>query len=305
MAVLNVERYGDPAGPPLLAIHGITGHARRWERLATEGWPARRTFAVDLRGHGFSPWEPPWSLEQLVDDVLDTLDDLGAGAVDLVGHSYGGAVGLRLLAREPHRLRRLVLLDPGLARPSTLMAAEADAMLAADGWPDLDAAIVARSAGWLMSSPDSTALAGSLRVGATAQGTGGVHPAIRTEIDQHLYEGGDGRYRFRFSRPAVIAGFGELCRPVPEIAEGRPTLVVVAGQAGVVIPDVLTQLRRELGDQLLATTLDCGHMVAWERFEDTVCLVDTFLNRSDPNHRDPDRPDPNRPDPDRPDPNRA
>ncbi|MBL7500556.1 alpha/beta hydrolase [Frankia nepalensis] len=299
MAVLNVERYGDPDGPPLLAIHGITGHARRWERLAGEGWPARRTLAVDLRGHGFSPWEPPWSLDQLVDDVLDTLDALGAPTVDLVGHSYGGAVGLRLLARAPDRLRRLVLLDPGLARPSALMAAEAEALLGNDGWADLEAAIVARSAGWLKSSPDSSALAGALRVGASAPGDG-VHPAIRTEIDHHLFEGADGRYRFRFSRPAVIAGFGELCRPVPEIPVARPTLVVVAGQAGVVTPGVLAQLRRQLGDQLLVTTLDCGHMVAWERFEDTVCLVETFLTRPGPvgpagSPRPAASPDPDRP----------
>jgi pimeloyl-ACP methyl ester carboxylesterase len=30
--------------------------------------------AVDLRGHGFSTWAPPWSMSQLVDDALDALD---------------------------------------------------------------------------------------------------------------------------------------------------------------------------------------------------------------------------------------
>ena len=74
MSVLNVHELGDPAGPPLLAIHGVRAHGRRFRRLAEEAWPERRTIAVDLRGHGRSTYDAPWSIEQHVADLIETLD---------------------------------------------------------------------------------------------------------------------------------------------------------------------------------------------------------------------------------------
>ena len=64
MAVLNVHHFGDPDGEPLLAVHGITAHGRRFRRLAEEALPQRRTVAVDLRGHGRSVYDGPWSIPQ-------------------------------------------------------------------------------------------------------------------------------------------------------------------------------------------------------------------------------------------------
>ena len=48
----------------VLALHGLTGHGRRWEALATRP-PAGRPLdrRPDLRGHGRSTWAPPWGLE--------------------------------------------------------------------------------------------------------------------------------------------------------------------------------------------------------------------------------------------------
>src|SRR6188508_369352 len=99
MAVLHVHEFGDPDGEVVLAVHGITAHGRRFRRLAEEAWPRRRTIAVDLRGHGRSPYDGPWSVPRHVADLGDTLDALGVvGPVDVVGHSYGGLIGLALLA---------------------------------------------------------------------------------------------------------------------------------------------------------------------------------------------------------------
>jgi len=46
-----------------------------------------------------------------VAETLKILDGI-EGPVDLVGHSYGGAVALRVAARRPERIRRMVLHDP-------------------------------------------------------------------------------------------------------------------------------------------------------------------------------------------------
>ena len=63
---LHVHEWGDPAAPPLVCLHGVTGHGERFKRLAEEHWSKRfHVIAPDLRGHGRSEWEPPWTYPTL------------------------------------------------------------------------------------------------------------------------------------------------------------------------------------------------------------------------------------------------
>jgi hypothetical protein len=57
VSVLNVDLYGPVDGPPVLALHGGTGHCLRW-RPPAAGLPDVRLVTVDLRGHGRSPSRP-------------------------------------------------------------------------------------------------------------------------------------------------------------------------------------------------------------------------------------------------------
>jgi lipase len=90
-------------------------------------------------------------------------------------------------------------------------------------------------------------------------------------------QGEDGRFRFRFHRPAVIAGWGELCTSLPPIAHPCPALLVVAEKAGIVKPAVEVALAERFGAQLRTERIDCGHMLYWERFEETAAAVNAFL----------------------------
>ena len=63
--------------------------------LASRGYPA---LALDLRGHGESPFGPPddFGAETLARDVWDAVAAHGVrGPVVLVGHSMGGRVAMR------------------------------------------------------------------------------------------------------------------------------------------------------------------------------------------------------------------
>jgi len=255
MTVLHTYDFGDRGGEPLLAIHGITGHGRRFRRLAEQGWPRRHTIAVDLRGHGHSTSDGPWSIPQHVRDLIDTVDQRDLGPLDVVGHSYGAAIGLHLLAASPERVRRLVLLDPALARPGDGASSAATGTIEDRGWATVEEATLARNAG----------------LGDT------VNPGVVEDVDQHLVLGGDGRYRFRYHKPAVVTGWGEVCHPLPELRERRPTHLVIAERAGIVTDAVVDGLRLLLGDELTVERIDCGHMLYWERFDDTVAATAPFL----------------------------
>jgi lipase len=256
MTALHVHHFGDPSGEPLLAVHGITGHGRRYRRSGEEGWPSRHTIAVDLRGHGRSTSDGPWSIAQHVTDLLDTMDAHGLASVDLLGHSYGGAIALALLARAPQRVRRLVLLDPALHTPAESGSANALAAMAFPGFASPDEAMQSR-----------------------LMGNETIRDAVQEDLDEHLVQGDDGRWRYRFHPPAIITGWGELCSPVPDLSATVPTLVVAADGAPFVTPQIEHDLRTQLGQQLSLVRLACGHMVYWEDFAGTVAAVTGFLDR--------------------------
>ena len=106
------EEHGDPAGAPLVALHGgivtFSGtfcHVLPW--LAD----GRRVIGVELQGHGHTP-DPgrPMSIERFADDVAELVDSVaGGGPVDVWGFSLGALTATSLALRHPGKVRRLVL----------------------------------------------------------------------------------------------------------------------------------------------------------------------------------------------------
>ena len=120
LAVVVRERTGAAATPcVLLPGTGLT--AASWDGVADRLAHTRSVYAVDLRGHGASAWPGRYSVAAMAEDVVGLLDRLAglAGPVDLVGHSLGGLVALRVCAAAPGRVRRLVLEDVGMPHPRT------------------------------------------------------------------------------------------------------------------------------------------------------------------------------------------
>lgn len=113
---IRVVERGDPTSPPVLLIHGWGCSAfvfrRNMPALAQAGF---RAIAVDLRGHGLSdkPTAPrAYTLEALVQHLLEILDALGLERPALAGHSLGGSLIYHFAAKHPQRARSLGLLAP-------------------------------------------------------------------------------------------------------------------------------------------------------------------------------------------------
>jgi pimeloyl-ACP methyl ester carboxylesterase len=124
--VLSVIEHPGPAaggGVPVVLLPGTGLTARSWDVVAASLATSRPVVAVDLRGHGSSEWPGVYSIAGMARDVADLLGVLGVldvsgdGRVDLVGHSLGGLVALRVAAEHPDRVRRLVLEDVGMLHP--------------------------------------------------------------------------------------------------------------------------------------------------------------------------------------------
>jgi pimeloyl-ACP methyl ester carboxylesterase len=80
-------------GPELLLlVHGLGANAAVWRPLLEHGRPGRWV-APDLRGHGRSVAEGPFSYGVHVADLAAVVAEVGADDVTVVGHSFGGVLG--------------------------------------------------------------------------------------------------------------------------------------------------------------------------------------------------------------------
>lgn len=123
--------WGDPQARPIVLLHGVTGHARTWDRLAPDLTPAYRVIALDQRGHGDSQAAPDgdYATEIMAQDLGAVADALGMRAFTLLGLSMGGRVAMAFAGTHPGRVERLVIVDigpdihlPGLQRVRGMMA---------------------------------------------------------------------------------------------------------------------------------------------------------------------------------------
>lgn len=123
---------GPSEGPPVVLLHGLGGAAVNWALLAPELARTRRVLLLDLPGHGRSDTLPAApGLGLFADRVGAFAERLGLLPADLVGHSLGGLVGLRLAERRPEAVRRLVLAAAAGIGSSTPWA---ERVLALVGW---------------------------------------------------------------------------------------------------------------------------------------------------------------------------
>ena len=110
--VIEFAGRGKRPGPPLVVLHGLLGSSRSWQVVGRALAQDRTVYLVDLRNHGDSPHVDASNYEEQAGDLLRWLDDVGfLERVDLLGHSMGGKVAMRLACQTPARLRRLVVVD--------------------------------------------------------------------------------------------------------------------------------------------------------------------------------------------------
>jgi pimeloyl-ACP methyl ester carboxylesterase len=99
-------------GPPVMLVHGL-GCSAGWWRDVVPPLARRHTVIVpDLPGFELAPGAAPFRLPEGSAVLGRLLERLDVGPTSLVGHSLGALVCLRIAARSPAIVDRLVLISP-------------------------------------------------------------------------------------------------------------------------------------------------------------------------------------------------
>jgi len=260
---LHYVEWGDPTAPPLVLLHGITGHARTWDTLSVALGEQWRVLAVDQRGHGDSEPAPDgdYTVGAMADDLGAFADALGLSTFSLVGLSMGGRVAMGFAGANPSRVERLVIVDiapdihpPGMARIRQMIAGAPEAI---------------ESEEWAV----ETAMAANPRADVGE---------LRHRIKHALRREPDGTLTWKYARDLreMMRRGGrrepmDLWERLTHIT--CPTLLVRGAESDVLSPELAQRVIAALPDGRLVEVQDAGHTVPGDRPAEFVAVVRRFL----------------------------
>ena len=144
---------------PALLLHGVPQTAICWRNLLTELARDRIVLAPDLKGLGGTEAGGSYDVPSLVRELAALVVHEVDGPVDVVGHDWGGVLGLGLAGARPDLVRRLVVVNAPFRQLNLLRAPHLvlfalplvpEALFAAGGRPLMSALL---RAGWKSSRP--------------------------------------------------------------------------------------------------------------------------------------------------------
>lgn len=104
------------SGPAVVLLHSSLSSGLQWQALLKQLSPHFCCINIDLLGYGGAPsvsCANSYQLTTEVERVIDIIDSvIGQQTFAIVGHSFGGAVGLRLAYELKTRASAMVLYEP-------------------------------------------------------------------------------------------------------------------------------------------------------------------------------------------------
>ncbi|MCA8994463.1 MAG: alpha/beta fold hydrolase [Planctomycetaceae bacterium] len=106
------------SGPVILFSHGNPTWSFAWRKFLSAFSPNYRVIAVDHIGMGLSdkPADYSYTLENHISNLGRLIEHLDLQNVTLVGHDWGGCIGMGAAGRQPQRFRQFVMMNTAAFR---------------------------------------------------------------------------------------------------------------------------------------------------------------------------------------------
>jgi pimeloyl-ACP methyl ester carboxylesterase len=245
---VHVLEWGEAEAPPLVMLHGLTGHAHTWDHMAAPMSRRFHIFAPDQRGHGDTGFASSYTTGDFVADLDGLRAVWGLERFILIGLSMGGHNAIGYASRYPERVSHLVVIDipPKLRRELWLGGPQGE-----------EAQRVAREGHRLLSSVDEAF--------ADARKGNPIAPdatlRYRTEWNLNRTEGG---YRLKWDpRVQVLWQPDDLTSALPSLR--MPVLLVRGGRTIVLPREAAEAMVKAIPDAKLIEIPDSGHSVPTDR----------------------------------------
>jgi pimeloyl-ACP methyl ester carboxylesterase len=251
---LFVRRFGDPALPMLVIVHGGPGWDHSYLLPAADLQDIAHVVFFDLRGCGRSTRDAALQPDLVADDVAALIGD--GRTADVLGHSYGGGVAMRVVDQHPSCVRRLILSST-TAYPVPVRTGR-DFDWTDPAWEREDGALARAMA--------------EAEIGSTIwrQDRADEWRAVLREV----------RFSSAWDRPYAE---GELkpARPADPVGalQGHPVLVL-HGEHDLTFPlEVAQRLASEVDGAELHTITEAGHMPQFDNPAVWLAAIREFLTR--------------------------
>ncbi len=246
-------------GPPLVMLHGLSGHARTWDDTAAPLSGRYRVLALDQRGHGDTDWAPEYGFAPMAQDLLGFLDALDLREVTLMGLSMGGIVSFVFAAAHPERVRRLVVMDIGPEIAAAGATNVASALAAKDTFSSEDEALAQARA----SNPRPT------------------DDRLRHRVSHNLRRLPDGTLTFKYDKalrdPRNLFDLTAEQRWEAWRAVSCPVLLVRGDDSDVLAAETAQRMLAENPHATLASVPDCGHSITLDNPDGMLAVVSPWL----------------------------
>jgi pimeloyl-ACP methyl ester carboxylesterase len=246
-------------GPPLVMLHGLSGHARTWDDTAAALSGRYRVLAPDQRGHGDTGWAPEYGFAPMAQDLLGFLDALDLREVTLMGLSMGGIVSFVFAAAHPERVRRLVVMDIG---------------------PEIAAAGAANVAS-VLAAKDTFSSEDEAFAQARASNPRPADDRLRHRVSHNLRMLPDGTLTFKYDK-ALKNPRNLFDHTAEELwqawrAVSCPVLLVRGDDSDVLAAETAQRMLAENPSATMASVPDCGHSITLDNPDGMLEVVSPWL----------------------------
>lgn len=111
---LKVDYAEQGQGEPVVLLHSSVSGNRQWRALADDLADRYRVLAVNLFGYGETTAWPANTSQSLYAQaaLVSLVPGIERAPINVVGHSFGAAVALKLALLLGNRVQKLVLIEP-------------------------------------------------------------------------------------------------------------------------------------------------------------------------------------------------
>lgn len=110
------------SGDPILMVHGNPTWSFAWRKFVSKFSDRYRCIAVDHIGMGLSdkPADYEYRIGQHIDNLCQLVEHLDLQNVTLIGHDWGGCIGMGAAGRMPERFKKFVMMNTAAFRSTEI-----------------------------------------------------------------------------------------------------------------------------------------------------------------------------------------